>query len=230
MPFRIKSSNVKSNIYKLQTQHGMFACETPGTCSFTFPIGVHIFYLTATSGGGAGGDGMVDNGTFYSGGGGGASPTCIKAPIMLHNGGPFSIYSVTVTVGKGGQTTNKDGTDTIIIFTLKGVTVRTIHIQCGKGAGKGKNNTGGDNGKGVANEPGEDGESAFPSEPSPKGGNGGANNFFGGGAGGLKHTEGTDTSDYIKGLDGMLGSGGGGAALGTTVIGKGGDGFTLIEW
>lgn len=72
------------------------AYTTPGTYTFTVPTGVSRIGVVLTGGGGSGGFGMVNPGSYGAGGGGGgATAACTLA---VRPGDPL-----TITVGAGGD-------------------------------------------------------------------------------------------------------------------------------
>lgn len=214
--------------------------------TYSIPQSVSCITVTMSGGGGCGGSGTIKNGIFYSGGGGGAGGACLKKPICISN--PLNeIVSVKTIIGKGGTPLSPDGENTIVNVCV-GSKIIFKHIAHGgkRGGYTDSNNKGGKGGSCSTNEmfggyDGLQGSVSLSGVGKVFGGRGGNSAFEEGGLGGnqinpfnLQNEDGYECKNNDsnpQGMNGSMGSGGGGSVPGIDplLIGLGGDGFVIIE-
>lgn len=214
--------------------------------SYTIPANIACITITISGGGGSGGSGTIKNGIFYGGGGGGAGGACLKKPICIANPNNEPVVVKTI-IGKGGNPLSPDGENTIVNVYV-GSKIIFKHIAHGgkRGGHTDSNNKGGKGGSCSTNEmfggyDGLQGSVSLSGVGKVFGGRGGNSAFEEGGLGGNQtnpfKTETEDgheckTNDCNpQGMNGSMGSGGGGSVPGIDplLIGLGGDGFVIIE-
>jgi hypothetical protein len=214
--------------------------NTPGTYSFTVPLGVTTFYVSGCGGGGGGGGGAGGN-TSNAGGGGAGGGAAKWVDRLGFTVTPGQVLTIVIPVGgtpgsgTGGTagTAGGNGNPT----TITGTSV-SITLDGGSGGSFGTYNaslSGG--GYGGAGFPGGDpGGSATPSAPFGPGGRGGGCPFGDGGAGGYGGvSSGSPSTQGGAGYGyGSGGGGGGGGYLGASNVGfnggTGANGRALLEW
>lgn len=229
---------------KIQEHNAIYSFEDN---IYTFPAGnIGCVTVTMVGGGGAGGTGSVKNGILYGGGGGGAGGSCLKKPVIIINLAREDI-TIKTTIGIGGNSESPDGTDTTVCISVGEKIVFKHTAHGGKRGGNTENNKGGKGGGCGTNEmfggyDGQQGSVTVSNVGKTFGGRGGNSAFEEGGFGGYQsNTFKTDDIDGYKhpdnstnpqGQDGVMGSGGGGSVPGIDplLVGKGGNGFVIIEF
>jgi hypothetical protein len=231
---------------KIQEHNAVYAFEDK---EFTFPGGnIGCVTVTLCGGGGAGGHGSMKNGIFYGGGGGGAGGSCLKKPVIIVNPMNEDI-NIKAKIGMGGTINNLDGGDTSVCIYVGSKLILKHTAQGGRHGGNQDNNNKGGIGGGCGSNvmlggyDGGAGSITLSSIGKVFGGNGGNSAFEEGGFGGYQKngfkiendTDGYDHPDNStnpQGQNGHMGSGGGGSVPGIApeLIGKGGDGFVIVEF
>lgn len=246
MSFKLHNSNtiMDKRIQQLSDQvsrHGNIIMQSDG--EFEINKQINTLLVSMVGGGGCGGNSTVNGNFLYGGGGGGSGGGYLKKPIPItHN---HLRTTIRIKIGKGGSYSNPDGGDTILSIYNGDKLTKEFIGRGGKGA-IGRFNKGGDGAAGFSDlltgSQGNSGAAALTtSKTRITGGNGASSLFSKGGLGGYQDILSTDTEkDFInptnkdnpKGMDGSQGSGGGGSADGIdpTLVGKGGDGFIIIEY
>ena len=231
---------------KLQEQNAIYSFEDN---EYKLPGGsIGCVTITMVGGGGAGGSGCMKNGIFYGGGGGGAGGSCLKKPVIIVNPAREEI-TIKTRIGKGGVVDSPDGGDTSVCIHVGSKLIFKHTAHGGKRGGSlDTNNEGGRGGACATNEMfggynGQKGSVSLSSVGKMFGGRGGNSAFEEGGLGGYQSNdfktnddmdgyEHPDNSKNPQGQDGVMGSGGGGSVPGieSDKIGKGGDGFVIVEF
>lgn len=227
---------------KIQEHNAIYSFEDK---EYTFPGNIGCITITMVGGGGAGGTGCMKNGIIYSGGGGGAGGSCLKKPVIIVNPSREDI-KIRTRIGRGGTIDSPDGGDTIVTIYVGSKIIFKHTANGGKRGGCSDiNNKGGKGGSCATNEmfggyDGQQGSITLSSIGKLFGGRGGNSAFEEGGLGGYQSSvnknsdvDGYDNPDNSKnpcGQDGVMGSGGGGSAIGSQDVGKGGDGFVIVEF
>lgn len=212
--------------------------DTSKIHTFAIDFDIDMIFCTMIAGGGAGGLGHIKNHYYYSGGGGGAGACYIKKPIKVRKGNILKIK-----VGAGGSlNSGQHGEDSWIEIGEQIILVKggengnpTINYEGQVNGGKGGNN----DYEICSGRDGNPGQISIPSNISAIGGNGANSIFFNGGQGGGNYFNNGGSGgniNYIIGIDGSYGSGGGGSCpsskidLNNKLSGNGGNGFVLLEW
>lgn len=193
---------------------GMTYSGTPGTFTWTAPVGVTKVSVVCVGGGGGGGG----NG---AGGGGGGALAYINNYTVI----PGNVY--TVVAGLGGLGYAGNGTAGANGATSYFVSTGTVGAGGGVGGGAATaGGTGGAGGTVIAGTGFAGGAGGNASTYSSGGGGGGAGGYSAaGGAGGVGYSAGTITGSSSTGGGGGGGSGGGNASAGGTGGGGGGVGL-----
>ncbi|MFY0742168.1 glycine-rich domain-containing protein [Solibacillus silvestris] len=181
--------------------------ETPGTFSWTVPVGVTEVYLTGCGGGGSG---ASATNTTAGGGSGGGAHYVEYYPLTVVPGQTY-----TITVGKGGLAPTE-----LVKNGFSGGITSFGNLLSLPGGGAGITAGPG----GAAGGPfGVAGASQAYNDNSARQGKGGDCGPYQGGVAG-------SINSYLPGGDGGPGAGGGGAGANNPRPGKGGDGFLFIKW
>lgn len=181
--------------------------------------------VTMVGGGGCGGKGKVENNYLCSGGGGGSSSHIIKMPIEINY-----LTRIEMIIGKGGYIDYDtsiiyEPTSSIVNIYNDDVLTRKIEAYHGN---NGNYITGGSGGLGDCNQDGkngEEGQKVLPSITTLKPGNGANSAFMKGG----EYNIGLSVQETMNGSSGSGGAGGLPSLLDNSVVGRGGNGFVLIE-
>jgi len=202
----------------------------------------NLVFVTLVGGGGAGSSGMAGGQVIRrSGSGGGAGETIHRRIISLYG----CTGKLIITAGAGGDSSSPNGGYTSVEPEMIDHSRSPIVAHGGLGGSISESfSTGGEGAKSETykmasvfdGQDGQDGqEQDLPGPVSIQGGSGGSSYFAQGGFGGYAHYVKDALEKTVpspKGQDGSFGSGGGGSIPGisSSMIGKGGHGFVIVEY
>ena len=191
---------------------------------FEVPEKSRQIFISMVGGGGAGGQASETS----TGGGGGAGGACSRMPFF--NEGYVAFDCI---VGKGGDEKNPDGGDTIVDVYVDKILTAVYKVKGGKGADGKKGGAGGKGYYTFHGLNGSDGVDVEAPVSQLKRDTSSTTNFLkegenrvGGEGGASIHFSGGNNDE----INGSYGSGGAGGTFKGSVVGKGGDGFIVIEY
>jgi hypothetical protein len=200
------STQSTANSGTLSGLYGQVFNYTGSAATFTIPPGVTKVKAIVVGGGGGGGS-AAGGGTYaiYGGGGGAGAAIAYLTGLTPNN-------TITVTVGRGGQTYGSTGGDSTITSGTQ--TISTVTGGGGGGGAFAASSAGGTATGGTINIPGR------PSSPP--------NNLGGSSAGGTSIFGGAGAP--YNGNGGAPGAGGGGSNGNTAINTIGANGIVIFEW
>lgn len=219
----VEFNNQKINdVVAITTKNIMIENNT----EYIIPLETSQLFITMVAGGGSGGLGTIRNNFMYSGGGGGGGGGQMKLPVKLIRENKDDEIKLVCNIGKGGDSNNRDGGDTIIDIYRNNIFIETYKVTGGKAGGDGSLNEGGEPGIGINyiynGCKGEKGSINLSSHV-PLGGKGGSSVYFNGGKG-MSY----DIRETL--CDGKYGGGAGGSIPHIERVNKGGDGIIILEY